>query len=199
MVDFQLGDEAESSLLLDISSLPKAALALTTHLLILALMLTAWERVLPRYMKLLTACRFCPFTVMFGSWCGFPGAGWYMTLVFLVLIRTKLLNSVLHLLFYVGTESVVISKQKVRKCRGKNTPAFPWNCRGVVMNLLGQPNFSMISHKPFLLTVVKALFKLTKVMKRLLCCSWYFSWSWCAANIMSTVPRPAQNPHWHIH
>ena len=32
-----------------------------------------------------------------------------------------------------------------------------WNCLTVVMNLLGQPNFSFVFHKPSLLTVSKAL------------------------------------------
>jgi len=50
-----------------------------------------------------------------------------------------------------------------------------WNCRTVVMNSLGQPNFSFVFHKPSLLTVSKALVKSAKVTKRSLFCSWHFS------------------------
>ena len=50
-----------------------------------------------------------------------------------------------------------------------------WNCRTVVMNLLGQQNFSFVFHKPSLLTVSKALVKSAKVTRRSLFCSWHFS------------------------
>ena len=46
-------------------------------------------------MKLSTAWSLCPFIVMFGSWYGYPGAGWYITSVFLVLIvKPKLSQAV---------------------------------------------------------------------------------------------------------
>ena len=38
-----------------------------------------------------------------------------------------------------------------------------WNCLTVVMNLLGQPNFSFVFHKSSLLTVSKALVRSAKV------------------------------------
>ena len=50
-----------------------------------------------------------------------------------------------------------------------------WNCRTVVMNLLGQPNVSFVFHKPSLLTVSKAFVRSAKVTKRSLFCSWLFS------------------------
>ncbi len=43
-----------------------------------------------------------------------------------------------------------------------------------VMNLFGQPNFSMIFHKPSVLTVSKAFVRSMKVTKRSLCCSCHF-------------------------
>ena len=50
---------------------------------------------LPRYVKFSTAWSLCLFTMMLGSWCGFSGAGWYNTSVFLVLmVRPKLLQAV---------------------------------------------------------------------------------------------------------
>ena len=49
-----------------------------------------------------------------------------------------------------------------------------WNCLTVVMNLLGQPNFSFVFHKPSLLTVSKALVRSAKVTKRSLFYSWHF-------------------------
>ena len=50
-----------------------------------------------------------------------------------------------------------------------------WNRRTVVMNSLGQPNFSFVFNNPSLLTVSKALVRSAKVTKRSLFCSWHFS------------------------
>ena len=50
-----------------------------------------------------------------------------------------------------------------------------WNCRTAVMNLLGQPNFSFVFHKPSLLTVSKVSVRSAKVTKRSLFCCWHFS------------------------
>ena len=45
-------------------------------------------------MKVSTAWRVCPFTEICGSWYWFPGAGWNITSVFLVLmVRPKLLQA----------------------------------------------------------------------------------------------------------
>ena len=58
-------------------------------------MLAERESVLPRYVKFSTAWSLCPFTVMLGSWYGFPWAGWYITSVFLVLmVKPKLSQTV---------------------------------------------------------------------------------------------------------
>ncbi len=43
------------------------------------------------------------------------------------------------------------------------------------MNVLGQPNFSMIFQRPSPLTVSKALVRSTKVVKMSHCCSMHFS------------------------
>ena len=50
------------------------------------------ESVLPRYVKFSMAWILYPFTVMLGSWYGFPGAGWYITSVFLVLMVSPQLS-----------------------------------------------------------------------------------------------------------
>ena len=72
---------------------------------------------LPRYVNLFTTASFCLFMVTFGSLYGFPGAGWYIISVFLVLIVVagsgKHIHGVLHVLYTVGIEGAVISKQKV--------------------------------------------------------------------------------------
>ena len=70
------------------------------------------------------------------------------------------------------------------------------NWRTSTVCFLGQPDFSIISHSPFLQTVSNALVKSMNVMKRSSYCSWHFSCSWRAAKIMSTVPRPPRKPHW---
>ena len=50
---------------------------------------------LPRYVKFSTVWSLCPFTVMSGSWYAFPGASWYITSVFLLLmVRPKLSQAV---------------------------------------------------------------------------------------------------------
>ena len=66
-----------------------------------------------------------------------------------------------------------------------------WNCRTVVMNLLGQPNFSFVFHKPSLLTVSKALVRSAKVTKRWLFCPWHFS-----PTVVSQVKRELNHFHW---
>ena len=66
-----------------------------------------------------------------------------------------------------------------------------WNCRTVVMNLLGQPNFSFVFHKPSLLTVSKALVRSAKVTKRWLFCPWHFS-----PTAVSQVKRELNHFHW---
>ena len=69
------------------------------------------------------------------------------------------------------------------------------NWRTSAMNVLGQPNFSIICHSPYLQTVSNALVKSISVMKRFSYYSWHFSCSWRAAKILSTVPRPHRKPH----
>ena len=71
-----------------------------------------------------------------------------------------------------------------------------WNCWTIVMDLLRQPEFSIIFHKPSLLTVSKALVRSTKVTKWWLFCLWHFSWNGRAVNIMSAVPHSERKPHW---
>ena len=63
------------------------------------------------------------------------------------------------------------------------------------MDLLRQPKFSIIFHKPSFLTVSKVLVRSTKVTKWWLFCLKHFSWSWRAANIMSAVPPSERKPH----
>merc|ERR1712237_137596 len=65
-------------------SLPNAALPLAALLLISVSMLAEVVNVLPRYVKLSTDFRSCAFTEILGWMGGFPGAGWYITSVFLV-------------------------------------------------------------------------------------------------------------------
>ena len=79
----------------DFFNLPNALLALAMWLVTSALMLAERDSVLPRYVKFSTAWSLCPFTVMLGSWYGFPGAGWYITSVSLVLmVKPKLSQAV---------------------------------------------------------------------------------------------------------
>jgi len=60
-----------------------------------ASMLVDRESVLPRYAKFFTDWSLWPFSVMLGSWYRHPGAGWYITSVFLVLmVRPNLSQAV---------------------------------------------------------------------------------------------------------
>lgn len=67
-------------------------------------------------------------------------------------------------------------------------------CWWIVMG--SQANFSIINHKPVLLTVSTVFVRSPNAVYRLLFCSWYFSCSCMAAKIMSTVQRPERKPHW---
>ena len=72
----------------------------------------------------------------------------------------------------------------------------PWSCRTTWINLSGQPNLLMIFQRPSPLTVSNVLVRSTNVVYMSTFCSWYFSCSWRAANIISVVPRSFLNPHW---
>lgn len=60
-----------------------------------------------------------------------------------------------------------------------------WSCLTVVMNLSGQPNFTITLQRPSWLTVSKALLRWLNIECSCLLCSWHFSWSWRTAKIIS--------------
>ena len=64
-----------------------------------------------------------------------------------------------------------------------------WNWRIMAKNFVGQLYFAIILHRPSLLTVSKALVRLTKVEYRSLFCSWHFSWSCLAVSTMLIAQR----------
>ena len=107
-----------------------------------ASMLAERESVLPRYGKLTTAWSLCPFTVMLGAWYGFPGASWYITSVFFVLMgRPKLSQAVENpsisscitcsLLAFSAQSSakrrslITVSLTLVTACRRRGLNSFP--------------------------------------------------------------------------
>lgn len=71
-----------------------------------------------------------------------------------------------------------------------------WNCHTMEMNLSGHLFLAMIFHRFSLLTVSKALVRLTKVENRSEFWSWHFSCSCLAAKTMSMVPLHFLKPHW---
>ena len=104
---------------------------------------------LPRYVRFSTAWSLCPFTVMLGSWCGFPGAGCYITSVFLVLMmRPKLsqavenpsISSCISLLAFSAQSSakrrslITVSLTLVTACRRRGLNSFPSH-----LYLMGMP------------------------------------------------------------
>ena len=79
----------------DFFNLPNALLAVAMRMGTSASMLAERESVVPRYVKFSTAWSLYHFAVMSGSWYRFPGRGWYITSVFLVLmVRPKLSQAV---------------------------------------------------------------------------------------------------------